>query len=93
MAQSVRLRLDTALAIYFCDPQSSRQRGANENTNGSLRQYFSKGTGISRCTKREHEAVAGALNCRPRPLEPKKYCPFIVQQRQVSSQTPINLPV
>jgi IS30 family transposase len=66
MAQNVRLRIDTALAIYFCDPQSPWQRGANENTNGSLRQYFPKGTGISRFTKREHDAVADALNCRPR---------------------------
>ncbi|EQD27081.1 transposase, ISlxx5, partial [mine drainage metagenome] len=40
MAQHVQLRIDTGLAIYFCDPQSPWQRGTNENTNGLLRQYF-----------------------------------------------------
>jgi transposase InsO family protein len=39
MARHARLRIDTGLAIHFCDPQSPWQRGTNENTNGLLRQY------------------------------------------------------
>jgi IS30 family transposase len=32
MAQHAQLRLDSGLAIYFCDPRSPWQRGSNENT-------------------------------------------------------------
>jgi IS30 family transposase len=66
MAQHVQLRITTGLPIYFCDPHSPWQRGTNENTNGLLRQYFPKGTDLSRYSGDELEAVAAALNSRPR---------------------------
>lgn len=66
MAQHAQLRIDTGLEIYFCDPQSPWQRGSNENTNGLLRQYFPKGTDLSRHGADELNAVAHALNTRPR---------------------------
>jgi len=66
MAQHVHLRLDTGLQIYFCDPRSPWQRGTNENTNGLLRQYFPKGTNLTRHSADELAAVAAALNGRPR---------------------------
>jgi transposase, IS30 family len=66
MAQHAQLRVDTGLAIYFCDPRSPWQRGTNENTNGLLRQYFPKGTDLSRYSERELNAVAATLNGRPR---------------------------
>ena len=66
MAQHVQLRIKTGLPIYFCDPHSPWQRGTNENTNGLLRQYFPKGTDLSRYSRDELEAVAAALNSRPR---------------------------
>jgi IS30 family transposase len=66
MAQHVRLSIDAGLQIYFCDPQSPWQRGSNENTNGLLRQYFPKGTDLSRHSAQELDAVAHAMNTRPR---------------------------
>ncbi len=66
LAQHAQLKIDTGLPVYFADPHSPWQRGTNENTNGLLRQYFPKGTDLSRWSAEEIEAVAAALNSRPR---------------------------
>jgi IS30 family transposase len=66
MSQHAQLRIDTGIPIYFCDPRSPWQRATNENTNGLLRQYFPKGTDLSRHGEKELAAVAVTLNSRPR---------------------------
>jgi IS30 family transposase len=66
MAQHAQLRIETGLPVYFCDPRSPWQRGTNENTNGLLRQYFPKGTDLSRNSAEDLAAVAATLNSRPR---------------------------
>ena len=65
MAQHAQLRIDTGRPSTSATHRAW-QRGTNENTNGLLRQYFPKGTDLSKHTADDLAAVAAALNSRPR---------------------------
>ncbi len=66
MARHQSFTLATDVQVYFCDPRSPWQRGSNENTNGLLRQYLSRGTNLSRISQSQLNAIALRLNQRPR---------------------------
>ncbi len=69
MAEHKRLRAETGVPIYFCDPKSPWQRGTNENTNGLLRQYFPKRIAdFSDFSQHDYDRVAAELNARPRKI-------------------------
>ena len=66
LSDHARFTIESGVKVFFADPRSPWQRGTNENTTGLLRQYFPKGTDLSRWSEQEIQAVALTLNNRPR---------------------------
>jgi len=61
-----QLERTTGVAFYFATPHHSWERGTNENTNGLIRQYVPKGTSMAHLSQHHCNAIARALNNRPR---------------------------
>ena len=51
---------------YFAHPYHSWERGSNENLNGLIRQYFTKGSDFSKLSEMDIKKVEDKLNRRPR---------------------------
>jgi IS30 family transposase len=64
------------------------QRPTNEYTNGVLRQYFPKGTDLSRWSAEDIEAVALAINNRPRKILHWKTPAEVFEEQLRSLQQP-----
>jgi IS30 family transposase len=62
--ETIARQLDTD--FYFAHPYASWERGANENMNGLIRQYFPKNTDFLKKDDHEIELVMAKLNHRPR---------------------------
>ncbi len=65
MARHAALTLATDMPVYFAHPHSPWERPTNENTNGLIREYLPKGTGIT-SHQPYLDAIADELNDRPR---------------------------
>lgn len=68
---------DCNTKVYFADPGAPHQRGANENCNGLLRQYFPKGSSFATISNNDVQRAVNKLNNRPRKrlnyLTPREY--------------------
>mgnify|MGYP001569715084 FL=1 len=62
--QAIATELD--IGYYFARPYHSWERGANENLNGLIRQYFPKGSSFENITQEQVKIVEEKLNNRPR---------------------------
>lgn len=61
-----QLECATGVRFFFATPHHSWERGTCENTNGLIRQYLPKRTSMATVTQHQCNAIAHALNRRPR---------------------------
>jgi IS30 family transposase len=65
-AQHQEIARELDVGYYFAKPYHSWERGANENLNGLIRQYFPKGMSFENITKEQVQDAEDKLNNRPR---------------------------
>jgi len=65
-AEHKKIAENISIDFYFAKPYHSWERGANENTNGLIRQYFPKKTSFDSINDKDILYVQHKLNNRPR---------------------------
>lgn len=65
-ARHFKISQQLNIDFYFAKPYHAWERGANENLNGLIRQYFPKKTDFRKITEKEVQRVENILNNRPR---------------------------
>ena len=65
-AQHVSVTQELDIGYFFANPYHSWERGSNENLNGLIRQYFTKGSSFLELTDQRISEVELKLNSRPR---------------------------
>jgi IS30 family transposase len=65
-ADHKKIAQQIGIDFYFAKPYHSWERGANENTNGLIRQYFPKSSSFESITDKQIQYVQHKLNNRPR---------------------------
>ena len=65
-AQHERISRELGADFYFAHPYASWERGANENMNGLIRQFFPKKMPFQTIVKKDIEFAMDRLNHRPR---------------------------
>lgn len=65
-AQHVRLERLIPEGIFFAHPGCPWERGANENTNGLIRQFLPKGTNMAAISHQRINEIENLINERPR---------------------------
>ena len=77
--------------FFFATPYHSWERGANENTNGLIRQYFPKGSSFENITDKDLANVQEILNNRPRKklffLTPNEFLSLHLSNQKVAFVT------
>ena len=65
-AEHEKIAENLQLDYYFAHPYHSWERGANENLNGLIRQYFRKGSDFTCISDKDIQLVESKINNRPR---------------------------
>ena len=89
-AQHERVAAELKLSYYFAHPYAAWERGANENLNGLLRQFFPKHRRLEEVSDEEIALAQHRLNHRPRKCLGYK-TPHQVFWKQLHSNQPVAL--